>query len=79
MLSKAIAGSCTLDDARIWVQCASDGRENSECCRKNGIYGCDDICNGRIGEDFGQLLTCVDNYLETILKCHRNGLVNNLT
>uniref|UniRef100_A0A915JNG7 Domain of unknown function DB domain-containing protein n=1 Tax=Romanomermis culicivorax TaxID=13658 RepID=A0A915JNG7_ROMCU len=72
--AKAVAGLCTLDDARLWFRCAADQRDNRECCRNAGITGCEDLCSGRVPENLERLMFCFANFLNPILECHRLGL-----
>jgi len=75
-----VGGPCKLDTLRAYLTCASNGKDNSECCRVQGVTAqkktgvCDVFCfpTGPVWPQKGETMKyapCV-NVLSGIMNCH---------
>ncbi|KAH7708402.1 Protein Y57G11C.42 c [Aphelenchoides avenae] len=76
------SGKCGILSVAPFLQCASDGHNNLECCRHRGIAGrsgpqCEVFCNpsGGLGALGLQHIAC-QHVIGDLLQCHHSGLRN---
>ena len=74
ILEKAFKGVCSEQDANIWLRCTSAGNQDVDCCKKEKVVGCENLCNGRFS--ILEMMTCINAHLQPLLQCHKDALLN---